>query len=695
VVNNKEKGIMIKFMAHSINRTRELGPLGTFQRIWERISNPVVTWGQSQWWGWKARQVMSDGALLRRTTGEWSSVEALITSLANRPPSSFLFPFDSPKETALLLNHYYPEYISSVMASVNAICHNELVLLGKPIHFLDAIDWNRDPVTGYSFPLLHRNSLNQYLKSNHTIDLIYIWEMNRHQHFIKLGIAYWLTGDQRYVDTFCSQIKNWIETNPLQHGVNWYYGLEVSVRLLAWTAAFQFFCTSLDFQKRVGNAFLKYMWLQADFVVNHLQTTWSDVPNNHMIAELATLALVGAAFPEFRNAVDWRETGLRMLNQQVIEQIYSDGVSKEQAIGYHRFIVELLLLVVARGRQGKLSREPILEQTLERMLDYLLFTMTPVGTVPLWGDSDFGRILVIGKDRDFWNFLPILSAGAALFDRAEWKYASGCLSEEAFWLLGPDGLKHWDQLEAHRPMQTSRAFPEAGLYIIRDSWNAETDVAFFRCGTFGLGGEGHCAHAHCDLLSFTLWVNGQPLLVDSGTYTYKGPMRDIFRLTMAHNTVMVDGRDQAAPKQNFNWSHIPEGKCVHWSGESVTGAIMYPGPVEFNRELVQVQPGLWELVDKFFGGDEHTIEWSFHFAPGLDLRLENEARILTILKDRRSYLIVVLPNNGIRFHVRDGWYSYQYGVKQRTRGLLGQWHGKLNVEGVSFHFKFQLINTRS
>jgi hypothetical protein len=412
------------------------------------------------------------------------------------------------------------------------------------------------------------------------------------------------------------------------------------------------------------------------------------------MAELSGLVLVGAAFPEFRAAAAWRETGLHLLTQQATAQTHPDGVNKEQATGYHRFVAELLLLIVVRSRQGAVSHEPILENTLERMLDYMLFSLTPVGTSPLWGDSDYGRALGLGQNKDFWDFRPILSAGAVLFGRADWKFAAGRFDEEAFWLLGAEGLNLWEHLDSRPPEQTSRAFPQAGLYVLRDAWTADTDVAFFRCGPFGLGGEGHCAHAHCDLLSFMLWVNGQPLLVDSGTYMYHGPWRDHFRLTAAHNAVLVDGRDQAVPMPNFNWKQVSEAKCVDWTGKRVTGAMTYASQVEFIRDLAHPRPGVWELVDKFTGHDEHILEWFFHFAPGLDLQLDRGEHTLTVLKEGQSFLIVHIPDNGIRPQLRNTWFSYQYGIKQSNRGLYAQWQGAMKGEGVSFHWQFKLADER-
>jgi hypothetical protein len=349
----RKESSMIDSVLHYIRRSRELGSLGTLQRAWIRTRKAIVLWSQSLWWGLMARREMSDAGLLARTTGKWHSLDDLLDHLANRPGSSFLLPHDSPEETAQILRKRYPQYVSAVLTAADAVVRNKVSLLGQVFQYTDGVDWHTDPVTGWRWPLWHRNRVGQSLRSpSRPADLILFWELNRHQHLVALGIAYWLTNDQRYVDAFSSQIRSWIETNPLQHGANWHYSLEVSIRIIAWTVAFQFFRGSTRFRNQIGKAFLKSLWQQADFLSNHLQPAWSDVQNNHMMAELTGLVLVGAAFPEFRAAQLWRDASLRLLNQQTVLQTHPDGVNKEQATGYHRFVAEFLLLIVARSRQG-------------------------------------------------------------------------------------------------------------------------------------------------------------------------------------------------------------------------------------------------------------------------------------------------------------------------------------------------------
>lgn len=684
----------MKPVSHYANRARELGLAGAVKRAQRKAIQAFRMSSRAVWSNIRARQGLTDAALLDHTTGHWRTMNALLDHLSNRPGSSFLLPHESPASIVPLLKRDYQKYCSATISAADAACNGVFDLLGHQVEYGPVVDWHRDPLSGWRWPLLYRERFDQYLWSSDTpVDSILIWELNRHQHFALLGAAYWLTGESRYVEAFVEQLLGWIEANPLEYGINWYFSLEVAVRLLAWTVAFQFFRRAPLFVERAGAQFLKSMWEQTDFVSKHLQVMRSEVPNNHLIAEATALTVVGAIFPEFREAAGWYETGLRLLSEHIPIQTHLDGVNKEHATCYHRFITELLLTVVVQGRRGLLPQVPILEDNLARMLEVVLYTLTPAGTVPQWGDSDYARALGMRPYEDYWHWRPLLAAGAALFHRADHKFMAGRFDEEALWLLGMDGLAAWESLEARPPAQVWCAFPEAGLYAMRDSWDADSDAAFFRCGPFGLGGAGHCSHAHCDLLSVQLWIGGRPLLVDSGTYAYSGPLRDQFRQTAAHNTVMIDGCEQATPQKHFGWRDAPHAQCMVWEGRRVVAAMQATPRVRHQREVNHPCAGVWKINDHFVGDGVHEVSWFFHLAPNLTLSQTDTLQNVLVEADDRPFVSVTAPL-GAQVHIQSSWYSSGYGIKEINPVLVATWRGLVPSQGASFAWEFRAADSR-
>jgi hypothetical protein len=681
----------VRALAHYIQRSQELGVRGTLRRIGQRGREAGARRTRALWWGLRAHHPLSDRALLAHLDGHWPTVDAFLAHLAERPATTFVLPHDSPVQTGRALLRAFPDYSAALFAEADAICRGEYAVMGRRVTVGADPDWHRDPGSEARFPIRHIGYLDQPLWSGALPDPHPLWSLNRHGSLVTLALAAWLSGEERFIACLTRNLAAWIRDNPVQMGINWFSALEVALRLIAWCVVLQCVRGSAIFQAAVGRALVRSMLEHATFVRHHLSDREA-VQGNHLLGEAAGLAVAGAILPEFRAAADWRVTGMRILRQQAAAQTHPDGMNREQATGYHRFVADVLLLIVALGRRGLLPAVPDLEAILERMLDALPHLMAPSGEAVMWGDCGYLLALPLNERRAYGDFSPLLSAGAALFRKPALKWAARHFAIESFWLLGAEGLDVWDRLVAEPPPQAARAFESAGVYVIRDTWRRHSDYLMMRCGPFGWGGEGFCAHAHCDLLSLQVWLAGRPLLIDPGTHTYHGPWRDVFRLTAAHNTLMVDGREQATPLHVFGWQHIPHARCLGWSAQHVT-AYARPAPgVTHIRAVAHPGAGRWSVVDSVCGAGTHEVSWHFHLDPALAVRRTDGDESL-VVDGPDGPFARIQPPAGVAVEVADGWHAPAYGVKVPAPVLTARWRGPLTREGLKFVWQFNHVDT--
>jgi hypothetical protein len=149
----------------------------------------------------------------------------------------------------------------------------------------------------------------------------------------------------------------------------------------------------------------------------------------------------------------------------------------------------------------------------------------------------------------------------------------------------------------------------------------------------GPQGTGHSGHGHADALSIRFSVEGQRVLIDPGTCVYISDDHDrnLFRGTSAHNTLRVNGVDQALPVGPFAWSATPTVQTEHWiSGKgfdffvgSHNGYGRIADPVLHRRLIFRAKGGFWFLLDRAQGQQAHLLEVFWHFAPSLRVAVED------------------------------------------------------------------------
>ncbi len=175
-------------------------------------------------------------------------------------------------------------------------------------------------------------------------------------------------------------------------------------------------------------------------------------------------------------------------------------------------------------------------------------------------------------------------------------------------LFNDGGLDIAPQLELPPPVEGLALFPVTGYAVIRTPrlWLA------FDCGA--PSPPFLPAHAHADALSFQLWVDGSPVVVDPGTYTYEpGADRDWFRGTRAHSTVAVDG-DQFELWGAFRSGPLPQVELLEASETELAAAVTGRTGVRHVRRL-RLAEGELVVEDRLEGNGRRTIESSLQFAP--------------------------------------------------------------------------------
>jgi uncharacterized heparinase superfamily protein len=278
---------------------------------------------------------------------------------------------------------------------------------------------------------------------------------------------------------------------------------------------------------------------------------------NHLFANAKALVFAGLYF-KGSEADSWRETGMRILESELDEQVLGDGGHFELSTMYHALAVEDVLdLCNVASAFGASDSRPIqaMHARAPDMLRWMATMTHPDGEIGFFNDA---------------------ALGIALAPQAIARYA------ERLGIVPPSSRAAMSHLEHTGYVRMEESGAVALLDVAR------------------VGPDHLPAHAHADTLSFELSVFGQRVLVNSGTSHYG---MDAERLrqrgTAAHNTVVVDGADSSEVWASFRVARRarPVGLTV---GQAGTGALTVECGHDGYRRLG--------------GGVVHRRRWTFQGA---------------------------------------------------------------------------------
>lgn len=636
----------------------------------------------AEWWRCWNFEKVADGDLQAalKAPDAGRAADLLPAYFIKRTTPTFYWDLSERERIIAELKSQFASGSQKILADAEAICAHRFRIFAYPeVSCGPKIPWRHDLVHGVESSLDHHASI-ACLDFRSVGDSKNVWEISRHQYFVSLGLAYLLTGEDRFAEEGLVQWEHWVQQNPYRRGINWASSLEVAFRSWSWMWTLYLLLGSRALTgERIGRLTLA-LSRNAKFVAENLSTYFA--PNTHLLGEGFSLFVVGLLLPELQDAPAWRERGQQILIEEMQKQVRDDGSHFEQSFFYHRYAVEFFLCAAILADRNRCSFPDTYRRRLERMLEYFVHTSWPSGFHASMGDSDGGRLIPFGP-LNAEDHRPVLSTGATYFRRGDFRNAAGGMDQQTLWLLGPDAAAQFAALEPTAPSTASRTFPDAGTVTMRTDWSPDAKFLLFDAGPQGMRAS---AHGHADALSFVCAAQGVEWLVDPGTYVYSAsrPWRDFFRSTAAHNTLTVDGFDQAVPVDWFKWRKLPQvvlertfsHPSLDYAVGSHNGYARLGEPVLHRRHIVFVKPDYWVISDELTGRGVHRVSVFFHVAPGVSLESTEQG---WLAKKGSERLLLMTLGSELEFRVVtgekspiQGWYSADYGHRQPASVLVGE-----------------------
>lgn len=501
----------------------------------------------------------------------------------------------------------------------------------------EAALWHLAPDTARRWPLKFFDSI-AYRTGNPYGDARVVWEPSRLQTLVQLALLAKRDAHhrKRAVELLEQVLADWFAKNPYALGIHYVSAMECALRLIA-------VCHALDMTRRLlkhrdatWSALIGLMESHATLIARRVSRHSS--AGNHSIAEGVGLVYAGVLFPEHRHAVHWRKAGLKLLAAEALRQVLPDGGGIEQAFWYQLFIVDLLGLAQALLEHQHEPVPPPISAAVERGRRFLNAWGREAAELPNIGDSDGGYALT-----------PHLRI--------------------SFELGKPDEI---------------RLFPNAGYTVCHLEADARLRVIVDH-GALGMPPS--CGHGHADALSVLMSSGGIDLLIDPGTYGYNlgAEWRRYFKSTRAHNTVTVDGRDQARQESAFLWSGAYEAQLVEpprGAGEILTRLVArHDGYLHLNvihsRTIALHRNGLLIVHDRLEGQGEHELELNWHFGVQ-SVVFSPDANELHCPTGHRLKIF------GGACTLQHGWQSQNYGSKKQIPVARTVWRGRLPHQFATF-----------
>ena len=434
-------------------------------------------------------------------------------------------------------------------------------------------------------------------------------------------------------------IDHWIESNPPGTANAW-EPYTASLRIVNWI---DYFLRTAD-RRPLKEAWLSSLYGQALWLERNVE---HHILANHYLKNTVAQFFAGAFFAG-ADADRWLEQALSTLQAEADEQMLPDGGHYERSPMYHSIATQDFIDVVNLIQSSDLgvhedNLAPLM-RVAQAGMQFLRDILHPDGEIPLFNDSAFA---------------------IALSPRILLDYGAG--------IIGFEAAAHGD---GHGVITKT----DCGYFGFR----AGNDFLMIDCGA--VGPDYQPGHAHCDMLSFELSLNGRRVIVDSGVSGYDNDdLRAYVRSTAAHNTVQLDDVDQSEVWSSFRVGRRARPLTARLEQEP-NGELLFTGAHDGYRHLrqravherqVRCQPeaGIFHVRDCIAGSGAVRAKSFLHIHPDFEVAVESGR--LRIFETDGDCLLEIVPDETCDLSLIEGRYCPQFGVSLKNQVIVLEKRGAL------------------
>lgn len=534
-------------------------------------------------------------------------------------------------------NKLFKENSKKIIETCDLLCKNTFIFNHKwdmevckiPYTFSEEIIWNKIPFE----------------------DLEWTFMLNRHKFWVYLAKAYALTSEEKYFDTFISQVNSWIDTVDVfkDEYFNCSRTIEIGIRCLNWIKAIKIFKNSSCNLNFIENKMIESLLYQCELLIK----TYDDFRtlSNWGVMQNCGLISLALNYQEQHSILSQYLTiALERLEYQCKIQILPDGVHWEQSPMYHNEVLNCLLDIAFDFEKLNLDTPSFILSSIRKLAYSNAYMKKPNHNQPMQGDSDETDL------RD------IITRSAYILKDQNLKYFGyNFVDFESIWDIGDSNISKYEELPTKKPNFTSIALKESGNFYLRDSFEDNSNYLWFRCGALG-SGHGHGEHLHFDLVS-----NGEDFISDPGRFTYVegNKDREFLKSCFAHNTTIVDN----LPFSKFNgaWGIVESALTLNTHHSFNTtfdfvegghlGYVSLESPVVTNRKILYLKNDLWIIIDEFLTEGAHEYSQIFNFYPDKKPTVDG---LKAFIKGENSNLFMYWIDKNLNLNLKNSIFSTEY-----------------------------------